>query len=70
MKLLEFRRIGDVVRQDAETPAFAVPENATLRAALTKMMETGTTILNVRNDEGKILGIVRIEDIVSASKQS
>jgi osmoprotectant transport system ATP-binding protein len=70
MKLLEFRRVGDVVRQDAETPAFAVPENATLRAALTKMMETGTTILNVRNDEGKILGIVRIEDIVSASKQS
>jgi osmoprotectant transport system ATP-binding protein len=69
IKLLEFRRVGELLRQNEETPGFAVPENATLRAALTKMIETGTTILKVRDDAGKILGVVRIEDIVSASKR-
>jgi osmoprotectant transport system ATP-binding protein len=70
MKLLEFRTVAELVRNGTETVGVAVLDSTTLRSALTKMIEIGTTALGVRNGRGQILGTLHVEDILAARKQS
>jgi osmoprotectant transport system ATP-binding protein len=69
MKLLEFRRVGELVRDDEVNPGEAVPATATLHFALTKMIETGAPALPVSNEKGATFGAIHIEDILAANKQ-
>jgi osmoprotectant transport system ATP-binding protein len=69
MKLLEFRKVQEILRRDAESSGYFVRTHDSLRSALTKMMATGRTILTVQDESGAIVGSIHVEDIVAASKQ-
>jgi osmoprotectant transport system ATP-binding protein len=68
MKLLEFRRVGDLVRDDEALRGEAIPATATLHFALAKMIESGASALPVSDERGAISGVIHIEDILAANK--
>ena len=69
MKLLEFRKVREVLRGGAESCDHSIRTHDTLRSALTEMMTTGRSILTVQNESGAIVGSIHVEDIVGASKR-
>jgi osmoprotectant transport system ATP-binding protein len=69
MKLLEFRTVGSVMRNSADGSGDRVRASDTLRAALTKMVKSGRTVLPVQEESGAIAGSIHVEDILAASKQ-
>jgi osmoprotectant transport system ATP-binding protein len=69
MKLLEFRKVQDIVRNGEQASGDPVPPSSTLRSALTKMIATGRTVLPVAEAGEVALGTIHIDDIVAAGKQ-
>jgi osmoprotectant transport system ATP-binding protein len=69
MKLLEFRTVGSVMRNSADGSGDRVRASDTLRAALTKMVKSGRTVLPVQEESGAISGSIHVEDILAASKE-
>jgi osmoprotectant transport system ATP-binding protein len=69
MKLLDFRKVREVLRGGAESCGDCIRTHDTLRSALTKMMTSGRSILTVQNESGAIVGSIHVEDIVGASKR-
>jgi osmoprotectant transport system ATP-binding protein len=69
MKLLEFRKVQEVLRGGTDSSGRFIRTHDSLRAALTKMMTTGRTILTVQDETGAIVGSIHVEDIVGASRR-
>jgi osmoprotectant transport system ATP-binding protein len=69
MKLLEFRRIGELVREGEHADGEPVCSTATLRSALLKMVATGRTILPVEDEDGASVGSIHADHIIAASRQ-
>jgi osmoprotectant transport system ATP-binding protein len=66
MKLLEFRKVQDILRKGEQAAGDAVSPSATLRSALTKMIASGRTVLPVTDAGGAAIGTIHIDDIVAA----
>jgi osmoprotectant transport system ATP-binding protein len=66
MKLLEFRKVQDILRKGEQAGGDAVSPSATLRSALTKMIASGRTVLSVTDAGGAAIGTIHIDDIVAA----
>jgi osmoprotectant transport system ATP-binding protein len=69
MKLLEFRKVREILRTGADLPGPSIRTIDSLRSALTDMMKTGRTGLPVQDESGASVGAIRIEDIVAAGKR-
>ena len=67
MKLLEFRKAGELVRPGGASGK-PVPASATLRSALTSMVGSGRTVLPVEDESGTVIGAVHVEDIIAAGR--
>jgi osmoprotectant transport system ATP-binding protein len=67
MKLLEFRKAGELVRPGGASGK-PVPSSATLRSALTSMVGSGRTALPVEDESGTVIGAVHVEDIIAAGR--
>jgi osmoprotectant transport system ATP-binding protein len=68
MKLLEFRKVQDLLRKGEQAAGDPVPLSATLRSALTKMIASGRTVLPVTDAGGAAIGTIHIDDIVIAGR--
>jgi osmoprotectant transport system ATP-binding protein len=68
MKLLEFRKVQDLLRKGEQVAGDPVPLSATLRSALTKMIASGRTVLPVTDAGGAAIGTIHIDDIVIAGR--
>ena len=69
MKLLEFRKVQEILRQGEQAGGDPVSPGATLRSTLTKMIASGRTVLPVAETDGAAIGTVHIDDIIAAGKQ-
>ncbi|MEA2861879.1 MAG: osmoprotectant transport system ATP-binding protein [Methylobacteriaceae bacterium] len=68
MKLLEFRKVQDILCKGEQATGDAVCPSATLRSALTKMIASGRTVLPVTDAGGAAIGTIHIDDIVAAGR--
>jgi osmoprotectant transport system ATP-binding protein len=68
MKLLEFRKVQDILRKGEQAAGDPVPPGATLRSALIEMIASGRTVLPVTDASGAAIGTIRIDDIVAAGR--
>ncbi|MEA2835417.1 MAG: osmoprotectant transport system ATP-binding protein [Methylobacteriaceae bacterium] len=68
MKLLEFRKVRDILRKGEQAAGDPVSPSASLRSALTKMIASGRTVLPVMDTGGAAIGTIDIDDIVAAGR--
>jgi osmoprotectant transport system ATP-binding protein len=68
MKLLEFRKVQDILRKGEQAAGDPVSLSASLRSALTKMIASGRTVLPVTDAGGAAIGTIYIDDIVAAGR--
>jgi osmoprotectant transport system ATP-binding protein len=68
MKLLEFRKVQDILRKGEQAAGDPVSPSASLRSALTKMIASGRTVLPVTDAGGAAIGTIHIDDIVVAGR--
>jgi osmoprotectant transport system ATP-binding protein len=68
MKLLEFRKVRDILRKGEQAAGDPVSSSASLRSALTKMIASGRTVLPVMDTGGAAIGTIDIDDIVAAGR--
>jgi osmoprotectant transport system ATP-binding protein len=68
MKLLEFRKVQEILRKSEQAAGDPVSPSASLRSALTKMIASGRTVLPVTDAGGAAIGTIHIHDIVVAGR--
>jgi osmoprotectant transport system ATP-binding protein len=68
MKLLEFRKVQEILRKGEQAAGDPVSPSASLRSALTKMIASRRTVLPVTDAGGATIGTIHIDDIVVAGR--